>query len=517
MRAQTFIRTAAVGLLATAIAVPAFAGDAKSIFELGTAEKPQTSKDFKGAPSKIDTNFGALEFQGGAYPTKATVDKVYEELDRQRATQLYLDLFPALSVHGILKGQVRDLGVRSSSDILVTPTKMNSTPLWLTGNTDSIYAWMTLDLKVDGPTVMEIPPNVMGPLDDANFRFVVDFGATGPDKGKGGKYLILPPDYEGDVPDGYFVARSPTYLNWALLRANTDIIGTGDKAFDYYKKNLKIYPLKTGPRKGNYIDAGHMPVNTLVPEDWRAFKWLHEIISYEPQDVFNIEQRGKLASLGIEKGKPFNPDARMKKILDAAAKQAVAMARVITFASRDPDVRFYPGTDLSWETPFIGGNSEFKKNGYRNLDARTLFHYNAIVITPAMAAPMPEGRGSKYTSTYFDENEEYLDGGRTYKMTVPPNVPVREFWSVTVYDPITRSQLQTSQEFPSISSQNNPPANADGSVDIYFGPKKPKGVSEENWIQTVKGKGFFPFYRIYGPLKAFNDKTWKPLNIEPMK
>ena len=134
-----------------------------------------------------------------------------------------------------------------------------------------------------------------------------------------------------------------------------------------------------------------------------------------------------------------------------------------------------------------------------------------------MAAPMPEGRGSKYTSTYFDENEEYLDGGRNYKMTVPPNVPVREFWSVTVYDPITRSQLQTSQPFPSISSQNNPPANADGSVDIYFGPKKPKGVSEKNWIQTVPGKGFFPFYRIYGPLNAFNDKTWKPLNIEPVK
>ena len=395
MKTQQIIKAAAVGLLATAIAVPAFAADGKSIFELGAAEKPQTSKDFKGAPSKIDTNFGTLEFQGGAYPTKATVDKVYEELDRQRATQLYLDLFPALSVHGILKGQVRDLGVRSSSDILVTPTKMNSTPLWLTGNTDSIYAWMTLDLKADGPTVMEIPPNLMGPLDDANFRFVVDFGATGPDKGKGGKYLILPPDYEGDVPDGYFVARSPTYRNWALLRGNTDVIGTGDKAFDYYKKNLKIYPLKSGPRKGNYIDAGHMPTNTLVPEDWRAFEWLHEIISYEPQDVFNIEQRGKLASLGIEKGKPFNPDARMKKILDEAAKQAVAMARVITFASRDPDVRLYPGTDLSWETPFIGGSSEFTKNGYRNLDARTLFHYNAIVITPAMAAPIFLGKNKQ--------------------------------------------------------------------------------------------------------------------------
>ena len=126
---------------------------------------------------------------------------------------------------------------------------MNSTPLLLTGNTDSIYAWMTLDLKADGPTVMEIPANVMGPLDDAYFRFVVDFGATGPDRGKGGKYLILPPDYEGEVPEGYFVG-SISYRNWGLLRANTDMIGTGDKAMQFYRDNLKIYPLTTGPRQG---------------------------------------------------------------------------------------------------------------------------------------------------------------------------------------------------------------------------------------------------------------------------
>ena len=301
----------------------------------------------------------------------------------------------------------------------------------------------------------------MGPLDDANFRFVVDFGATGPDKGKGGKYLICCCMMKVTYPMAILLLGRQRIATGRCCVATPTSLAPATKPSTTTRRITD--PLKSGPRKGNYIDAGHMPTNTLVPEDWRAFKWLHEIISYEPQDVFNIEQRGKLASLGIEKGKPFNPDARMKKILDEAAKQAVAMARVITFASRDPDVRLYPGTDLSWETPFIGGSSEFTKNGYRNLDARTLFHYNAIVITPAMAAPMPEGRGSKYTSTYMDENEDYLDGGRTYKMTVPPNVPVREFWSVTVYDPITRSQLQNSQDFPSISSQNNPPANADGS------------------------------------------------------
>jgi hypothetical protein len=499
------------------LAAPVHAAD-QSIFELGAAEAKQTSKDFKqfeAAPETIETNFGTLEFTGGAYPTPETVQKVYDELDLQRATQLYLDLFPALSMHGILKAQVRDLGHRSSSDICVTPQKLNSTPLWLTGNTDSIYAMATLDLKAEGPTVIEIPPNVMGPLDNAYFRFVVDFGATGPDKGKGGKYLILPPDYEGEVPDGYFVARSNSYRHWAMMRANTDIIGTGDKAMQFYRENLKIYPLKTGPRKGNYIDCGHMPANSLVPEDASAFRWLHEIVSYEPADLFNKEQLGRLASLGIEKGKPFEPDARMQGIFEQAAKQAVAMSRVITFASRDPEEKVYKG--MSWGTPFIGGNSEFVKNGYRNLEARTLYHYNAIVVTPAMAAPMPEGRGSKYSSTYVDEHGDFLDGSKTYKLRVPPNVPVREFWSVTVYDPATRSQLQTGQPLPSISSQQNPPANADGSVDIYFAPKKPKGVAQSNWLQTVAGKGFFPFYRFYGPLTAYNDQTWRPVEIELVK
>ncbi|NDR58743.1 DUF1254 domain-containing protein [Aliiruegeria sabulilitoris] len=514
MKLKSLLKLTAAGVLTAGLAAPVHAAD-QSIFELGAAEAEQGVDGFKPAPARIETSFGTLDFVNGAYPTPETAQKVYDELDLQRATQLYLDLFPALSVHGILKAQVRDFGHRNSSDICVTPQKMNANPLFLTGNTDSIYAWMTLDLKAEGPTVMEIPPNVMGPLDDAYFRFVVDFGATGPDKGKGGKYLILPPDYEGDVPEGYFVARSKSYRNWGLVRANTAVIGTGDEAMQYYRDNLRIYPLETGPREGRYIDCGHMPGNSLVPEDGSAFRWLHEIVSYEPADLFDKEQLGRLASLGIEKGKPFNPDARMQAILEQAARQGVAMSRVITFASRDPEEKLYEG--MSWGTPFIGGNAEFEKDGHRNLDARTLYHYNAIVVTPAMAATMPAGKGSKYSSTYVDGNGAFLDGGKIYKLRVPPNVPVREFWSVTVYDPVTRSQLQTAQPLPSISSQENPPANADGSVDIYFAAEKPDGVAEQNWIQTAAGKGFFPFYRFYGPLEAFNDQSWKPVEIEEVR
>jgi len=195
----------------------------KSIFEMTTQE--EASNEFKPAPSKLETNFGTLEFTGGGFPTPETTQKLFDELDLQRANQAYLEFYPALSLMAMLKGQVQNYGVRSCSDLLVFGDKMNSAPLWLTGNTDSVYALLTIDLKADGPVVIEVPPGVMGPADDAYFKFIVDFGATGPDKGQGGKYLFLPPNYEGDVPDGYFIVKSPSYRIWPMMRAIWPVTG----------------------------------------------------------------------------------------------------------------------------------------------------------------------------------------------------------------------------------------------------------------------------------------------------
>jgi hypothetical protein len=490
-------------------------GDGESIFELAGSEAKQSSKDFKPAPEKMKTRFGKLKFPGG-YPTEATVQKVYDELDLQRATQLYLDMYPALSMHGLLKGIVRDYGVRSCSDVFLTANRLDSQALFLTGNTESLYAFIVVDLKADGPTVIEVPPGVMGPFDDHNFLFVFDIGPTGKDQGKGGKYLVLPPDYEDEVPEGYFVFRSPTYLNFSFIRANADVVGFGEKAVNFYRENCKVYPLKTGPRKGRYKDVTGVPINTLVPEDASAFKWMHEIISYEPAEAFGKELLGRLASLGIERDKPFSPDARLQRIFARAAEEGVAMSRVIAFDSRKPEARVY--TSRMWESPFIGNSSTFDPKGYRDLEARTTFHFTADGITPAMAAQMPEGKGSRYQTTYKDSDGNYLDGSKTYKMKMPPNVPVALFWSVVVYDPWSRCELQ-SQPYPSISSQQTPPpqANDDGSVDVYFAPKKPKGVPEQNWIRTLPDRGFFPYIRYYGPLKAFNEKTWIPNDVELVK
>ena len=481
----------------------------KSIFD--TTDAPR-SKDFSPAPGQIRTRFGNLDFVGG-YPTDDTVQNVYDELDLQRATQLYLDMYPALSMHGMLTGVVRDYGVTSCSDICLTADRLDSKALFLTGNTESIYVFIVVDTKVDGPTVVEVPPGVMGPLDDHTFKFVFDIGPTGKDQGKGGKYLVLPPDYDGDVPDGYFVFRSPTYVNFSFIRANAAEVGFGDKAMKFVRENCKVYPLSTGPREGSVDNVSGVPSNTLVPEDGSAFEWMHQVINYEPADAFGKELLGRLASLGIENDKPFAPDARMQQIFDQAAVEGVAMSRVIAFNCRDDQATVY--SDRRWESPYVTNNSTFYQDDYINLEARTVFHFTADGITPAMAAQMPEGKGSRYQTTYKDSDGKFLDGNKTYKVNVPPKVPVALFWAVTVYDPWTRCELQ-SQPYPSISSQQDPPpvTNADGSIDIYFATDTPDGVPKQNVVKTLPDQGFFVYFRYYGPLNAFNDKTWVPNDVE---
>ena len=484
-----------------------------SIFDWAKKETPFDGSKFEAAAVTMNTNFGELEFPGG-YPTEATIQKVYDELDLQKATQLYLSMYPALSMKGMIEGVVRDYGTQSSSHIAVTANRLDSKAMWLTGNTESIYSMLVFDLKADGPTVFEVPGGLMGPVDDANFKFLFDIGPTGMDKGKGGKYLILPPGYEGEVPDGYFVFKSPTYRVFSFVRANAAVIGFGEGAMDYFRKGCKIYPLSTGPRENTYRNVTGVPINTLVPEDARAFAWMHALINYEPADAFGKERLGELASIGIEKGKPFNPDARMQKILAKAAEQGVAMSRVIAFNSRDPQAKVYPGRQ--WESPYIINNSTFYQNDYINLEARTVFHFTADGITPAMAMQMPEGLGSRYQTSYKDSDDNFFDGNKTYKLNMPPGVPVKLFWSVTVYDSYSRCVVQTSQPYPSISSQQTPApvVNADGSIDIYFSAKQPAGVEKQNWVEVIPDQGFFVYTRFYGPLNAFNNKTWVPNNVE---
>jgi hypothetical protein len=378
-----------------------------------------------------------------------------------------------------------------------------------------MYAWPFLDLKTDGPTVAEIPPGMLGALNDAWFRYAGDIGPFGQDKGKGGKYLILPPDHKGDVPDGYFVLQSPTYRNWLFLRGSTT---HGLKAaVDNIESNLKVYPLSKAdnPPETVFIDTSGKSYNTISPNDYGFFEDLNEVIQEEPADASDPETLGLLAAIGIVKGQPFNPDERMKKILTDAVAIGNATARAIVWSPREAGAKFYPDSkDSSWVMAFANRDVFFEVNGARNLDARTMFYYAYTAVTPAMAKPRA-GVGSDYAIAYRDSKKQPFDGAKTYRLHIPADPPVKDFWAVTLYDSQTRSMLQTDRQFPTLGSQSEGfTQNDDGSYDVYFGPEAPKG-KESNWLQTVPGKGWFTILRMYGPLEPWLDKKWRPGEIEP--
>ena len=479
-------------------------------------------------PDRVETSIGALEFFDGL-PSGPTVEKVYDFLDLLRGVETFLNGIPATSIEALRRGMF-DLGVDASNKAIITERLLDSMPLLLTGNTDTVYCSAFLDLEKDGPTVVEIPPGCgPGTVDDAYFRFVVDMGVPGPDRGQGGKYLLLPPDYEGELAPAagsgeveaggttYFVARSTSYVNWLILRGFL-VDGKPDASTAMFEGGLKVYPFAAAadPPAMQFTSVCEKEWDTIHPNTFAFYEELDAVIQREPVGLLDPELRGLFAAIGIEKGKRFEPDARMKRILTDAVAIANATARSIVFRPRLDGAYLYPGS--TWQAAFVGGSYEWladEGRGGRNLDARTLFFYAATVNTPAMVLKMI-GKGSQYAYVSTDCNGEYLDGGKTYRLRIPADVPAQDFWSVVLNDPQTRSMLQTGQPFPSKNSKRDDLAqNADGSVDLYFGPAAPEG-KEANWIETVPGKGWFPILRLYGPLEPWFDKTWRPGELEPV-
>ncbi len=466
-------------------------------------------------PDRVVTRIGTLNYSDGV-PTAETAEILYENLDFLRGVETFLNGIPATSLEGIHHG-MNDVGATKFNQVVLFDELMDSNPLWLTGNTSTIYASAILDLR-EGPMVVEVPAGSgPGTVNDAFFRFVVDMGFPGPDRGKGGKYLILPPDYKEDVPEGYFVANSTSYINWLILRGFL-VDGKTDFSVKMYKEGLKIYPLKdkNNPPEMEFISGSNKDYNTIHANDFSFYEELNEVVQREPISFLDPELRGLFASIGIEKGKPFAPDERTKKILEDAVKVGNATARAIVFNSREDDAVIFENSH--WETGFLGGDYRWLKdkgNGGRFLDARTRFFYAATVNTPAMVLKMV-GKGSQYAIAFRDAEGASLDGDKNYTLTIPANAPAKDFWSLVVYDPQTRSELQTTQSLPSISSKRTPlVANEDGSYTIYFGPENtaPEG-KEANWLQTVSGKSWFTILRLYGPLEPYFDKTWRPGDIE---
>ncbi len=483
------------------------------LFPIGSFSQAQAATYEADVPESILTDdfvetelLGTLDFFDGM-PSEATVQKTYDFIDVSRGVEAFLNGIPAASIYAFLEG-LKDAGVQPG-DLGILEELADARTLFLTGNSTTMYGWAEINVK-DGPIVLEIPPGVLGMVDDAYFRYVTDVGKPGCDEGKGGKYLFVHSDYDGEIPEERcYVAKTRTYRNWILFRAfveDGDLAGTADAV----KSGFSMYPLAqaANPPEQRFVNLSGQQMNTIHANDFEFFNELNEVIQYEPADAFNPELVGQFAAIGIKKGQEFKPDKRMHRLLTEAVAIGNATARSITFAPRKESAYFYPG-DRQWTSGFPGGSHEFLDNGERVLDDRTLLHYIGTGITPAMVTP-DVGTGSVYEIATRDSAGNYLDGGKTYKVTLPNPVPVNNFWSFMVYSGQHRSMLETDQRTAGLDS-NNPSVqpNEYGSYTVWFGPEAPIG-NEGNWIQTMPDQGYFVILRLYGPLEPWFDKTWKP-------
>ena len=458
----------------------------------------------------LKTRAGDFEFKN-SYPAGDASRQLRDALVFNRAVEAYLVQMHGVSWYHVWKG-ISEAGPGVPNQMVIWETLMDAHTLLLTGNTETVYGLCSIDLKRDGPVVIEVPAMMLGVVSDLWQRSIMDIGVTGGDKGEGGKLLLLPPDYTGSAPEGYLAGKSSTYCVTLGVRG-FQVDGKTDKAVALMK-TTRVYPLSkaANPPAMTFVNGSHQEIDTVFSDNGQFFDDLAEIVAHEPQDIIPSHERFQLASIGIEKGKPFKPGAPRRKLFDEAAQFGAAIARNNSFASDDAVRLVYP--DRVWEWAFIGGSASWDSQGYINTDRRAGFAYIAIGMSPAMVEKHI-GAGSQYLWTPRDGSGAFLDGGKSYRLRIPANIPVKNFWSVVAYDADSRSILRNSQRFPSVSTYTNPESNSDGSIDIYFGPKAPQ-AKEKNWIQTINGKGWFTLFRFYGPLEPFFDKTWKPGDIEQL-
>ncbi|BBO03378.1 DUF1254 domain-containing protein [Bradyrhizobium ottawaense] len=530
----------------------AIAGCAVSLLpHFATAQTPGPIPSSLVTPDKIESRIGALEFKDGV-PSKATADKLFDNLDFTYAYRAFMDNMRGVSIHALREG-LRSVGVKEN-EVIVFSDLMDAKSLFLTANADTIYVMGYLDLS-KGPVVVETPPKFLGTVQDAWFRWIIDLGLPGPDRGEGGKYLIVPPDYKGQLPDGgYFIGHARTNTILWFGRSFLEDHKDPKPVAETIRKFTKVYPYEPGgvgtpisdflagkaklgrvtaPPATVFHEGSGKVMNTLPPNDWTFYDMLNEVVQKEPATSLDAELMGPVAAIGIVKGKPFAPDARMKKIMTDALALANATSRALFMVPRDPSWFYYPNSSwfnflfvsgYEFETPIPEitreGVKPFPATGYRTMDARTNFFYGVTGITPAMAMRLP-GIGSQYLLAMTDAERNYFDGAKTYKVTLPKGIPEENFWSFTVYDNMTRSMLDTPQRYPRAGSQSYPSpaaeADADGSTTIYFGPTQPAGVKRGNWIQTDPKKGWFVILRLYSPLEPFFTKSWRLSEVEQVK
>ncbi|MEJ8855060.1 DUF1254 domain-containing protein [Variovorax robiniae] len=472
------------------------------------------------------------------YPVPATTNSLLDELYFQRAVMVYHWALPAVNMYAMKEGADKAYG-QGYNVMSIWKKRLDAKTLITTPNSDVIYGVGFLDVAKDGPMVIDAPPNLQAILDDYwqrpiegptvdGRKYLGDVGQPGPDKGKGGKYLVLPPGYKGQVPKGYYVYHSRTNGVFVFLRGffdRPDNLGPAVKNME----GIKIYPLgkSASAKPMQFPDVSGIAVNMVPPPDGSYFDMLNRFIQSEVTDYPSSEyMRGVAASIGIVKGQDFAPTPRQKEMLDLAARTAWKMAKVVATEQfpKMPGAKWY--NNRQWWGHIRDGGKNFGKPiddfnymvpgaDYIDIDPQLHMFINYYAMSPGMGTSVP-GVGSKYLVGAKDADGDYLVGDGNYTLTLPPNIPAKNFWSVTLYDPVTAAGLDNGQPFPSLNSRDNPVKNADGSTTLYFGPAAPAG-KEKNWMKTVPGKGWFTLLRLYGPEKPFFDQAWVPGDFQKVR
>src|SRR5689334_6259402 len=457
------------------------------------------------APQRIETRIGTLEFThdfANGYPTDATVDKLYDERDFQRACQAYLWALPAVAFTSWQRGTNEQLGAKNGQIVAILSYEARQGIL--TANATTPYYLGFANLSA-GPLVLEMPAKgVQGAINDSWQNAI-------PGTEKPGKYLVLAPGQAApNDAAGYTVRQSPTVNVFLGVRLTDPDPETAKQAL----AQLKMYPYaqRADPPTMEILDAGTRKWSGLPPRGMEYWERLNDVIQSEPIEPRDTFFHAMLRPLGLEKGKPFEPDARQTKILTDGALVGEAMAKANSADRRFAGGKYRP--DVHWD--FALQLDADDPNAFWNLlDERASWFYEAVGAGADMAPKRP-GPSSAYLSAYKDKDGKWLDGGKSYRLRVPPDAPIKLFWSVTVYDVDTRALTRNDQKIADRSSRMDLRKNQDGSVDIYCAPKPPAGL-EKNWIPTVAGRNWFAYFRFYNPTEAYFDRSWPLPDFEAVK
>ncbi|MBL3700511.1 DUF1214 domain-containing protein [Leucobacter luti] len=447
----------------------------------------------------------------GGFPDQETIRAAYDAANSARAIVCYKHFFPLVSGARIFSGQ---LAVGAEINRVFGYMDTRPAQAGLTLNSDTPYAGPFLDLRV-GPLVVELPAGVVfGAVLNYDQSWVTDLGVPGRDGGNGGAYLILPPHYDGPVPEEFFVARAQSFKIVVGLRGVP--IGGDVAAAIELLKTVRIRPLdpEVAWEDPEWLDMSGAPQDTSpvpVEAGFEYWETLHAALQDEPARAGDTAYESELAALGIQRGRPFTPDEHLRGVLTRAAAEADAQMRVQSLADRREDRVVWADRLWEWVT-LRPENADFEIDGRTDVVARETWFFQAIATSPAMFRRVPGG-GSLYWFTARDGRGEYLDGAHAYTLRVPLPAPAGLFWSVTVYDAITRSQILTDRNSAALRSLFELTADpAAPETVLRFGPTEPAD-GPERWIKTIPGRGWFAYLRLYAPTQPAFDGSWRPGDI----